>query len=198
MILKHKNRYKPLYKQFIKLKENIQNRKKVLNFRKHKWQLFIKNYKQKLKYYRKFKPNDPVQYLVSKYPTKNLSYRNRYKTTLGDSKKLRLVYGGLSKKKVKKLLKILTKKTYKEVNLLFLKLLDYRLDVVLYKAKFATSIRNAQQFIMHNKILVNKKIIKIKSYFIIYLFVIIHNVFYGHRVRSKFLNYDKQTVPLLE
>jgi hypothetical protein len=30
------NRFKPLYKQFIDLKENIQNRKKVFKFKKKK------------------------------------------------------------------------------------------------------------------------------------------------------------------
>ena len=32
MILKKKNKFKPLYKKFVQLRENSQNRKKVLNF----------------------------------------------------------------------------------------------------------------------------------------------------------------------
>jgi len=36
MLLKKKNRFKPFYKQFIKLRENLQNRKKLLQFKKKK------------------------------------------------------------------------------------------------------------------------------------------------------------------
>lgn len=36
MISKNKNKFKPLYKKFILLKENIQNRKKLLKFKKQK------------------------------------------------------------------------------------------------------------------------------------------------------------------
>lgn len=36
MFLKKKNRFKPLYKQFIELKDNIQNRKKFAKLKKKK------------------------------------------------------------------------------------------------------------------------------------------------------------------
>ena len=36
MILTNVNRFKPLYKQFIELRENIQNRSKVFRFKKKK------------------------------------------------------------------------------------------------------------------------------------------------------------------
>lgn len=36
MLFEDVNRFKPLYKQFIELRENIQNRKKVLKFKKKK------------------------------------------------------------------------------------------------------------------------------------------------------------------
>jgi small subunit ribosomal protein S4 len=47
---------------------------------------------------------------------------------------------------------------------LFLELFESRLDTVLYRAKFSTSVRNATQLIIHNKILVNNKLVKTKSY----------------------------------
>jgi hypothetical protein len=52
MILKKKNRFKPIFKQFIKLRENIQNRQKILKFKKKKWK-FFKFYINKLKNYKK-------------------------------------------------------------------------------------------------------------------------------------------------
>ena len=36
MLFKDVNRFKPLYKQFIELRENIQNRNKVFRFKKKK------------------------------------------------------------------------------------------------------------------------------------------------------------------
>jgi hypothetical protein len=110
MIFGNKNKFRPLYKQFIQLKENVQNRKKLLNFKKQKWEKFIQNYKKKLKWYKKFKPIDQTQYLVSRYPSKKFSYKKRYKNTLQDTKKIRLLYGNLAKSSIKKLIKITLKK----------------------------------------------------------------------------------------
>jgi hypothetical protein len=44
MFLKKRNRFKPLYKQFIELRGNIQNRTKLLRFKKKKWKSFVQNY----------------------------------------------------------------------------------------------------------------------------------------------------------
>lgn len=164
MIFKKKNKFKPLYKQFIKLRENIQNRKKLLKFKKKKWEKLIQNYKRKLKQYKKFKPKDQTQYLVSRYPSRGFSYTKRYKNTLTETKKLKLFYGGLSKKLIKKLIKKTLNQKYKKINPLFLELFESRLDVTLYRSKFSTSIRNARQLILHNKILVNNRPVRIKSY----------------------------------
>ena len=164
MIFGNKNRFKPLYKQFIELKENVQNRRKLLQFKKQKWDKLKQNYIRKLKWYKKFKPKDQTQYLVSRYPNKGFSYKKRYKNTLRETKKFKLFYGGLSNKYVKKLIKITLNKKYKKINPLFLELFESRLDTVLYQAKFSSSIRNARQLILHGKIIVNNRPIKIKSY----------------------------------
>ena len=164
MIFGNKNRFKPLYKQFIRLRENVQNRKKLLQFKKQKWEKLKQNYIKKLKWYKKFKPKDQTQYLVSRYPSKGFSYKKRYKNTLKETKKLKLFYGGLLNKYVKKLIKITLNKKYKKINTLFLELFESRLDIVLYRAKFSLSVRNARQFILHGKVLVNNKPVKIKSY----------------------------------
>jgi hypothetical protein len=62
MFFTKKRRYKPLYKKFLRLKKNIQNRKKLLRFKKKKWQVLrysILKYKKKLNY---LKFNDSSQY----------------------------------------------------------------------------------------------------------------------------------------
>ena len=52
-MLNKKNRFKPLYKQFIKLRENVQSRKRFLEFKSKKWEKPIDFYKKKLKWYNK-------------------------------------------------------------------------------------------------------------------------------------------------
>lgn len=163
MIIK-KNQYKPLYKQFIKLKENIQVRAKVLNFKKKKWNSFIKNYIKKLKWYNKFKIKDQNQYLVNKYSNYKLSYQKRHKYKLLNLKKFKLFYGGLLKKYIKKLFKHVLKKKYRKIDFLFFTFVECRLDTVLYRSKFSQSLRNSRQLIGHNKIFVNHKLKKTKSY----------------------------------
>lgn len=164
MFLKKRSRTKPLYKKFFKLRENIQNRRKVLKFKKEKWQRFILTYVKNLQEYKKFNPKDQNCYLVTNYPNRWSSYKKRYKRTLMDYKRLNLLYGGLTKKLVKTLIKKTLHTNYKKVNSVFLKLFESRLDIVLHRAKFSQSVREARQLILHGKIFVNGKLIKIKSY----------------------------------
>jgi ribosomal protein S4 len=165
MLFKNVNRFKPLYKQFVELRENIQNRKKVSRFKKKKkWAKFIESYEQKLKRYRRFKPKDQVRYLVSRYPSKGLSYKTRCKNNLRVLKKFRLLHGGVPGPYVKNLVKITFKKKCRKMSPSFLECFERRLDTVLYRSKFAFSVRNARQLILHGKILVNNKSITTKSY----------------------------------
>lgn len=166
-MLNKKNRFKPLYKQFFKLRENIQNRKKLLKFKSKKWEKLIAYYKKKLKRYNKFKPQDQTRYIVSQHPRRNNSYKKRFKNTLNSSRSFRLFYGGLSKKFTKKQIrKILNQKTKRTENfkILLLKLFEQRLDTILYRAKFCISLRSARQLIVHGQVFINRNPIKIPSY----------------------------------
>lgn len=159
--------YKPLYKKLLSIKDNIQNRTKILKFKKDKWRRFIKNYLKSFKKYKKFKPKDQFQYQVSRFSSKGNSYKKQYKQELSLSKYFRTFYGGLSKKCIKnKLNSSGNKKINKSTNnyFSFIKNFECRLDVILYRAKFCSSIRSARQLISHEKIFVNKQRIKTKSY----------------------------------
>jgi ribosomal protein S4 len=164
MVLKKKTKFKPLYKKFFKLKENVQNRQKLLNFKKKKWEIIIKKYKHSLKWYRQFKPKNQNQYIVSKFSNRGTSYKQRYRDSLLTLKKLELFYGGFVKKVIKKQVSNQIKKNYKNNTRIFIESFEKRLDIILYRAKFCPSMRNAQQLIVHGKVLVNNKEIKIKSY----------------------------------
>jgi len=158
MILKNKNQFRPVYKQLVKLKENIQNRKKLLRFKKKKWNKLIHIYKRQLSLHKKIKPKDQTQYLISRHPSTNFSYKKQYKIISTENKKFKLIYGGLScKTMLHKNCKITT-------SIFLLKFFESRLDVTLYRAKFGLNLRFVRQLIFHNKIIVNNKTVKIKSF----------------------------------
>lgn len=167
MLFKKKHRIRPLYKQLVKLRENVQNRTKLLRFKRKKWESLKQYYIKKLKRYKKFKPQDQTKYVITKFPNKGTSYKKRFKNKLNASRRLRLFYGGLTKRELKKQIKnYMSKKNKKfnHINLLFLEFFESRIDTVLFRAKFSISIRNAKQLIAHGKILVNNKLVKSPSY----------------------------------
>jgi ribosomal protein S4 len=165
-----KNRYKPLFKQIIKLRNNIQNRKKLLNFKKKKWKITIQFYKKKIKIYKnyqKFKPLDQTKYYVTRYSSRGTEYKKRFRDKLNAQRSLRLLYGGLSCKRLKNNLnRVLKNKNFINSQLELLKLFETRLDTILYRAKFSDSLRSAGQLITHGKVYVNNHQIKSKSYLI--------------------------------
>ena len=166
MIFQKKNKFKPLYKQFIKLREDVQNRKKILQFKKQKWNQLISFIKRKSKRFNKFKPKDQTQYIVSRYPNRGTSYKkSRFRSTLQSYKKFKLFYGGFTRKKIKYFVNgVLKNNSKKNINLMLLNVFESRLDTVLYRAKFSSSIRTARQLIIHGKVMLNNKKIKSQSY----------------------------------
>ena len=166
MSLKAKNRFKPIFKQSLRLRENVQNRQKVLKFKKKKWKSFLIFYSNKLKNYKKFKPLDHSKYFVTKYGTRGVSYNKRFRDTLHAGKRLRLFYGNLLKKYFKKKVKLTLnqKRSILKVENTFLHFFESRLDTVLYRAKFAPTVRSARQLILHGKVYVNQIQVKSKAY----------------------------------
>lgn len=167
MLIKKKTKFKPVFKQLIKLRENVQNNTKILKFKRKKWETFTEHYLKKLKRYRKFKPHDPTRYTISKYASKGNDHKKKFRNTLNSSRNFRLFYGGLSKKELKKYIKHLKTPKIKKasnINLLFLKLFETRLDTVLFRAKFSKSCRDARQLITHRKVLVNNKVVESPAY----------------------------------
>lgn len=167
-----KSRFKPIFKPFLKLRENVQNQKKLFKFqKKKKWKELIKHYKRKLRRYKKFTPIDQTKYLITKFPNKGTSYKKRYRDTLHSTKKLKLFYGGLPKRYFKNQIKKTSQNNYKlatklerNSNLQLLILLESRLDTVLYRSNFVFSIRTAKQLIVHGKIFVNNIRVKSKNF----------------------------------
>lgn len=94
----------------------------------------------------------------------NLPQRSsEYGTLLLAKQKLRAFYGNCSEEKFLLLYK-LAKKSKGNTGVNFLKLLERRLDSVLFRMRFANSFEEIHQFITHKHILINNKIVTSPSY----------------------------------
>ena len=162
---KKKYRYRPIYKKFVNLKVNIQNKKKVLNFKKHKW----KNLLFLLKKLSKNKKRNCYYKFCDQTSYKSVRYRNyfsrRFKESTVSKKIFNLFYGSLNKNYLKKSVKRSIKSSNQMQNkinfkLFFLNLIEKRLDVILLRSNFVLSIRNARQLINHCHVKVNNKVVK--------------------------------------
>jgi ribosomal protein S4 len=197
MLLKKKNRFKPVFKQLLLLRENVRNNKKFLKFKRKKWEKLLSFYKRKLKKYKKFKPQDQTQYTVTKYANKGTAYNKRYQSTFHSVKRFNFLYGGFSKKYIKKKIKFVFKqnKNRLEVNTLFLRLFEVRLDSILYKAKFCTSPRSARQLIVHGAVFVNDRAVKNKNYELKQGDLIAVNPKYTHLIENNIRQIQAWPVP---
>ena len=156
-----KRRYKPLYKNFIGLKKNIQNRQKLnsLRFKKRKWAKLILYLKRlQLRRKKNFRMYDIGRFFLPKFYN---SFKHKHSYVLKTKNKLKLFYGGLSKNYVKNCVKLTDKnycissKIFKTSNSFLVGLFENRLDIILYRSHFALSIRAARQLICHSQIKVN-------------------------------------------
>lgn len=168
--MKLKKRYKPFYKNFLKLKTNIQNRHKIFRFKKQKWTRFQQHSRRQLKFFKRYRIKDQNKLFISRFAGRGNSFKQKFKTNLKERKLFSFFYGILNKKYLKRhIIKSILKKqnshlsNYKTKTIQFF---ESRLDVILYRAKFSLSIRGASQLILHGHILVNGKIIRTKSYLI--------------------------------
>ena len=165
-----RRRHKPLYKKFIGLKRNVQYRRKIFLFRfkNRKWKNFLSYYRKSIKNFRRrvamFDHMKNVRMNFIK-----LSFKKRYSYNLITKKKINLFYGSIPKKKIKKYVYNALKPAriradQSRCNLSLLKLLENRLDTVLYRSHFSTSMRGSMQMISHGYVCVNKQTVKSKSY----------------------------------
>jgi small subunit ribosomal protein S4 len=163
--MNYKKRYKPFYKQFLRLRQNIQDRSKLFKFKKQKWQRFQQYSKNQLEVYKRFKVKDQYQLSVSKFASRGNSFQRKFRNTLYQRKLFGLFYGGLRKKYFKKaILKSINTRNFIDFKYNALKFFESRLDTVLYRASFSLSIKEASQLILHGHVLVNGRPVQTKSY----------------------------------
>lgn len=165
----NKKRHKPFYKQFLRLRKNVQNRPKLLKFKKQKWINFQLYSKKQLTLKKRFKIKDQYQLFVSKFASRGNSFQRKFRNNLYDRKIFSLFYGKLKNKYIKtRVLNLFrSKKDYHhsvDFRYKILQFFESRLDTVLYRANFSSSMKNAAQLILHGHVLVNGMLVRTKSY----------------------------------
>ena len=162
------NRYKKnFYKQFLRLRKNVQDRPKFFKFKRKKWVTTQRFLLRDLKFFRRYRIKDQFRFFVRRFRSRGNSFQQKFRQNLYDRKTFTLFYGGLKKKYLKKSIQYI-KSSYriKNSNYNILKIFESRLDTVLYRSGFCYSIQNARQFILHGGVLVNGKTVSSKSYLI--------------------------------
>ena len=106
-------------------------------------------------------------YHIQRFPN---YFKKKYLNKIQVKKSISLFYGGLLEKYLKKQINISLKKTtysrknFGNINLFLIKILESRIDTVLYRSFFTLTIRSARQLITHGHVFVNKKVVKTNSY----------------------------------
>ena len=155
-----KQRTKPLYKKLLPLRKDIQNKDKLMKFKKRKWQ----NFQRLISRLKKQKFYDPTSQFLSNF--KNF-FNRKFKYNLQNKQRLSFYYGTLRKNCLKRMVKSTLsefKKRNAHATVLFIEKLETRLDTALYRTYFSHSFNNARQLISHKKVYVNNKIVQHNSY----------------------------------
>ena len=153
---------KLLLRNLILFNENIQNRNKLLKFKRNKWKLLhsklndnkiqnaliFKNNKAEKKLTINKKLHDQLIFQTPTFYNKIL--KGSMKSKLRSKQRLQFFYGGISKTYLK-LLKNGSIKHY------ILKTLESRLDFILYKAGFGFTVIETKNLIMHGHVFLNEK-----------------------------------------
>ncbi len=201
MFLKKRQRYKALYKKFVSLRKNVQNRKKIIKFfKKQKWsKLLLYVIKQSI--WNKRKPYAIYSFYVSRFSSLGNSFKKKFRNELQVKKSFSLFYGGVKKRVFKTKINQIFSKNVKNFNLTLLENFERRLDSVLYRSHFSISLKNAQQMISHKYILVNDKVVTDKSFLLkqgdlikikpIYAGIVKKNI---KKVKKKFVLFKKQNI----
>ena len=114
MLIKTKSRYKPIYKKFIRIRKNVQNKKKLTLgfFKKKKWKNLKKFLRrQTLRRKKNFRVYDLTNYHIRKFGSK---FKRNFLMNLLNKQGFSLFYGSLKNKYLRKIIGILKTKSSKK------------------------------------------------------------------------------------
>lgn len=151
--------------KFVKKTVLIPRFLEVGRLKKKKWSGFLLLLERANKFFKKFKPYTFNQQHSSKFASQGNSFKKKFRNDLLKKKTFDYFYGGLLKKYLKKqMTRIYLSKQPRNARNLSTEFFESRLDAVLFRAKFCSTIADAKQLISHNHVKVNRKVEKNNSY----------------------------------
>merc|ERR1712013_891699 len=97
MFFFNKQRYKPVYKKFITLRTNVLNNKKIFNFKRKKWKIFLFHLRRKSRRYRR-KPYSIFKFHVPWLRGSGNSFKKQYRSNFQNKKRQKKLYKFSNKK----------------------------------------------------------------------------------------------------
>jgi small subunit ribosomal protein S4 len=150
--------YQKIAGQVVKKEISIKRFAEIGKRKKEKWETFLRFLEKANKFFRKYRPYTFNHYDVSKFASQGNSYKKKYKKDLLTKKTFNHFYGGFRRKYLKKrMAKIYMSPQMKNSSKLCIEFFESRLDSVLKRAKFCSTIKDARQLISHKHIEVNKR-----------------------------------------
>ncbi len=133
--------------------------KEVGKLNKQKWKTFIQRLKKANHFFQKYKPYTFNHYSSTKFASPGNSLKKKFRNDLLTKKTFSYFYGELNRKYLKKRMTEINKtQQLKNSRNLCVEMFESRLDSVLRRAKFCSTIKDARQLIMHRHVKVNNRI----------------------------------------
>ena len=138
---------------------HLKRYKEIGKLKKKKWNSFIRRLEKANNFFRKYKPYSFNHYSSNKFASPGNSFKKRFKNNLLTKKTFNYFYGELKRKYLKKQMALIYKsKEIRNPRNICIEIFESRLDSVLKRAKFCSSIKEARQLITHKHVKVNRKI----------------------------------------
>ena len=137
----------------------IKRYKEIGKLKKKKWKTFIRRLEKTNHFFQKYKPYTFNHYSSTKFASPGNSFKKRFKNDLLTKKTFNYFYGELNRKYLKnQMTTIYNSRQIRNTRNLCIEIFESRLDSVLKRAKFCSTIKDARQLITHKHVKVNKKI----------------------------------------
>ena len=137
----------------------LQRYKVIGRLEKKKWEPFIRRLEIANRFFQKYKPYTFNHYVSTKFASLGNSFKKQYKNDLLAKKTFSYFYGNLNRKYLKKQMTSIYKtKQLKNYRNICIEIFESRLDSVLKRAKFCSTIKDARQLIAHRHVMINKTI----------------------------------------
>lgn len=136
----------------------LKRNKEVGKLYKQKWRAFIRRLVKANNFFQKYKPYTFNHYSSTKFASPGNSFKKKFKNDLLAKKAFNYFYGELNRKYLKdKMTSIYRTKQAKNSRNLCIEMFESRLDSILKRAKYCSTIKDARQLITHQHVRVNGK-----------------------------------------